>query len=166
MHSSLNGEDLRGAFAHALVSLMPSSVPVVSELTSSSPFSPDHFCHPGDPHVRVFPTRFTSSNPPSGARANDGHSRHEVSRYLSVDRFCPHLSMAHFDGAFPLGFCGVSNVVLNGRTSEEWRSESGTYVVNPNCTGVVTNDVQPATPPLVFHFVVVKPVPESSETSF
>jgi hypothetical protein len=67
------------------------------------------------------------------------------------------VSMAHFDGASPIGnLSGVSHVVLNGTTSEEWRSESGTYVVNPNCTGVVTYDVPSGAPPLVFHFVVVK----------
>jgi hypothetical protein len=71
------------------------------------------------------------------------------------------VSMAHFDGeSLPTSGAGnvsaVSHVVLTGTTHEEWRSESATYIVNPNCTGVVTYDTPPGAPLLMFHFVIVK----------
>ena len=65
------------------------------------------------------------------------------------------LLMAHFDGKGNL--TSVDHVVLNGKPpEEEWRPSSGTYAVNPDCTGSASVDVAPGNPPLMFHFVVVK----------
>jgi len=54
----------------------------------------------------------------------------------------------------------VDNVVHNGVAPvEDWRPATGTYTVNPNCTGTFTLTTQPsvasdASPPLTVHFVV------------
>ena len=60
------------------------------------------------------------------------------------------VTMIHFDGAGSL--TSVDHVVLNGvPPAQEWRPNSGTYTVNPDCTGsAVFNG------PIVVHFVVVK----------
>jgi len=56
----------------------------------------------------------------------------------------------------------VDNVVHNGiAPAEDWRPATGTYTVNPNCTGTFTLVTQPsvasdASPPLTVHFVVTR----------
>ena len=65
------------------------------------------------------------------------------------------VSMAHFDGGGNLA--EVSHVVLNGMPpAEEWKADNATYIVNSDCTGVVTFNTPPGAPPLVVHFVVAK----------
>ena len=65
------------------------------------------------------------------------------------------VSIAHFDDAGTLS--EVSHVVLNGMPpAEEWKADTATYVVNSDCTGVVTFNTPPGAPPLVVHFVVAK----------
>jgi hypothetical protein len=65
------------------------------------------------------------------------------------------LVLAHFDGEGNM--TSKDYVVLNGLPpAEEWRQLTGTYTVNPDCTGSATVDVPPGQPPLKFHFVVVK----------
>ena len=65
------------------------------------------------------------------------------------------VAMAHFDGIGNMA--EVSHVVLNGMPPvEEWKPDTATYTVNPNCTGVMTFNTPPGSPPLVVHFVVVK----------
>lgn len=50
----------------------------------------------------------------------------------------------------------VDHVVLNGMPpDEEWRPTSGTYSVNPDCTGSASIAIAPGAPPLNYHFVVV-----------
>jgi len=52
----------------------------------------------------------------------------------------------------------VDHVVLGGQppdSSEEWRPGTGTYSVNPDCTGSASVDTGPENPPLTYHFVVV-----------
>jgi hypothetical protein len=39
---------------------------------------------------------------------------------------------------------------------EDWRPSTGTYIVNPDCTGSVSIDVEPGNPPLSYHFVIVE----------
>jgi|SRR5215469_15325232 len=65
------------------------------------------------------------------------------------------VSMAHFDGTGNLA--EVSHVVLNGLPSgDEWKADTASYVVNSDCTGVVTFNTPPGEPPLVAHLVVAK----------
>ena len=60
--------------------------------------------------------------------------------------------MAHFDGEG--GLTEVDHVVLNGvPPEEEWRPSSGTYSVNPDCTGSAV--INTGNPPIPLHFVVV-----------
>ncbi|HEY4047717.1 MAG TPA: hypothetical protein VGM27_12710 [Acidobacteriaceae bacterium] len=50
----------------------------------------------------------------------------------------------------------VDHVVLNGvPPDQEWRPTSGTYSVNPDCTGSASIAIAPGAPPLNYHFVVV-----------
>jgi hypothetical protein len=57
--------------------------------------------------------------------------------------------MVHFDGNGNL--TSVDHVVLNGMPPQaEWRPNSGTYTVNPDCTGTALFTAIPV------HFVVVK----------
>jgi hypothetical protein len=66
------------------------------------------------------------------------------------------LLMAHFDGVENV--TSVDHVVVGGQPpdpSEEWRQSTGTYGVNPDCTGWASIDVSPGNPPLSYHFVVV-----------
>ena len=64
------------------------------------------------------------------------------------------LVLAHFHGDGTLA--EVDHVVLNGQPpEEEWRASTGTYKVNPDCTGSASIDVAPGFPPLGYHFVVV-----------
>ncbi len=65
------------------------------------------------------------------------------------------LVLAHFDGQGNM--TSKDYVVLNGMPpTEEWRQLTGTYTVNPDCTGSATVDVASRQPPLKFHFIVVK----------
>ena len=65
------------------------------------------------------------------------------------------VAMARFDGEGNLA--EVSHVVLDGTPpAEEWKADTATYIVNPDCTGVVTFNTPPGAPPLVVHFVVTK----------
>jgi hypothetical protein len=56
----------------------------------------------------------------------------------------------------------VDNVVHNGVAPvEDWRPAIGTYIVNPNCTGIFTFTPMPtvpqdASPPLKLYFVVTR----------
>jgi hypothetical protein len=60
------------------------------------------------------------------------------------------LAMIHFDGRGNM--TSVDHVVLNGiPPEEEWRPNSGTYVVNPDCTASAV-----FSGPIPVHFVVVK----------
>jgi hypothetical protein len=64
-------------------------------------------------------------------------------------------SMGHYDGAGNVTFS--DHVVVNGNPPpEDWREASGTYFVNPDCTGRFTVVTAPGFPPLVVYFVVVK----------
>ena len=66
------------------------------------------------------------------------------------------LLMVHFDEAGT--FTSVDHVVHGGEPpapADEWRPSTGTYLVNPNCTGSASVDVSPGNPPLNYHFVVV-----------
>jgi hypothetical protein len=58
--------------------------------------------------------------------------------------------MIHFDGRGNM--TSVDHVVLNGMPpEEEWRPNSGTYIVNPDCTASAV-----FSGPIPVHFVVVK----------
>jgi hypothetical protein len=60
------------------------------------------------------------------------------------------VAMIHFDGRGNM--TSVDHVVLNGMPpEEEWRPNSGTYVVNPDCTASAV-----FSGPIPVHFVVVK----------
>ena len=64
--------------------------------------------------------------------------------------------MQHYDGNG--NFTQVDHIVFNGMPpAEEWTAGSGTYTVNPNCTGSAVIIV-PGNPlsPINLHFVVVK----------
>ena len=64
--------------------------------------------------------------------------------------------MTHFDGNG--NFTQVDHIVFNGvPAAEEWTPGSGTYTVNPNCTGSAVLIV-PGNPlsPINLHFVVVR----------
>jgi hypothetical protein len=65
------------------------------------------------------------------------------------------ISMGHYDGAENVTF--RDHVVVDGNPPpEEWVAKSGTYLVNPDCTGKFSVDTAPGFPPLVVYFVVVK----------
>jgi hypothetical protein len=64
------------------------------------------------------------------------------------------LVLSHFKGDGTL--TEIDHVVYNGQAPDaEWRPSTGTYSVNPDCTGSVSIDVAPGFPPLGYHFVVV-----------
>jgi len=65
------------------------------------------------------------------------------------------ISMGHYDGVENVTF--RDHVVVDGNPPpQEWREASGTYVVNPDCTGRFSVDTAPGFPPIVVYFVVVK----------
>jgi hypothetical protein len=64
--------------------------------------------------------------------------------------------MQHYDGKG--SFLQVDHIVLNGMPpAQEWTPGTGTYAVNPDCTGsaVITVPGNPLSP-INLHFVVVK----------
>ena len=66
------------------------------------------------------------------------------------------VAMTHFDGKGNL--TQVDHVLVNGMPPPvEWTPGSGTYTVNPNCTGTAVIDI-PGNPlaPVKLHFVVVR----------
>ena len=64
------------------------------------------------------------------------------------------LTLTHFYGNGKQ--TGVDHVNVNGMLpEEEWRPSSGTYSVNPDCTGSASIAVPPGARPLNYHFVVV-----------
>jgi len=66
------------------------------------------------------------------------------------------LTLVHYDGQG--GFTGRDFVVVGGNPpppGQEWRLSSGTYIVNPDCTGRATVNVEPGNPPLGYHFIIV-----------
>jgi hypothetical protein len=65
------------------------------------------------------------------------------------------ISMGYYDGAGNLTF--RDHVIVDGNPPPvEWREASGTYVVNPDCTGTFSVVTDPGFPPIVVYFVVVK----------
>lgn len=67
------------------------------------------------------------------------------------------LVLAHFNGEGNIN--EVDHVVLNGTppaAEEEWRASTGTYTINPDCTGSAILTILPGAPPLMYHFIVVK----------
>jgi hypothetical protein len=65
------------------------------------------------------------------------------------------ISMGHYDGVGNVTF--RDHVVVDGNPPpEEWREASGTYLVNPDCTGKFSVETAPGFPPIVVYFVVVK----------
>ncbi len=64
------------------------------------------------------------------------------------------LVLAHFHGDGTLA--EIDHVVLDGQPpAEEWRPSTGTYSVNPDCTGSASIEVAPGFPPLGYHLIVV-----------
>ena len=62
--------------------------------------------------------------------------------------------MAHYDGNG--NFTQVDFAVVNGvAQSTEWRPGSGTYTVNPDCTGSAVLIPTPGAAPIFQHFVIV-----------
>ncbi len=68
------------------------------------------------------------------------------------------VSMGYFNGAGNVSF--RDHIIFNGtpppEEGDQWREASGTYEVNPDCTGKFTVDTVPGFPPIVVYFVVVK----------
>jgi len=64
------------------------------------------------------------------------------------------LVLSHFNGDGTL--TEIDHVVYNGQPSpEEWRPTTGTYSINPDCTGSASIEVAPGLAPLGYHFIVV-----------
>jgi len=64
------------------------------------------------------------------------------------------LAMAHYDGRG--NFTQVDHIVVAFATSaEDWTPGTGTYTVNPDCTGTAVIH-SGDNPPLALHFVIVK----------
>ena len=62
--------------------------------------------------------------------------------------------MQHYDGKGNL--TQVDHIVVNGvPPAEEWTLGSGTYTVNPDCTGAAVINA-PGNPPINLHFVIVR----------
>jgi hypothetical protein len=65
------------------------------------------------------------------------------------------LDMAHFDGKGNI--TQVDHIVTNGLPpAQEWTPGTGTYTVNPDCTGVAVINSGSTPFPLNLHFVVVR----------
>jgi hypothetical protein len=65
------------------------------------------------------------------------------------------VALQHYDGHG--GLSNLDHVVLNGvPESVGWRPSSGTYSVNPDCTGTARINFPSPNPPLELFFVVVK----------
>jgi hypothetical protein len=105
-----------------------------------------------------------SESPASGAPAQHCSNRTLHGDYgfaLEGEILGPNLPfrgvvMQHYDGKGNL--TQVDHVVVNGvPPAEEWTPGSGTYTVNPNCTGSAVINV-PGNPlsPVNLHFVVVR----------
>ena len=63
------------------------------------------------------------------------------------------ISLLTFDGNG--NFTSQDHVVLNGaQPAVEWRQGSGTYVVNPDCTGKFTVNLPIPPGPLVSYFII------------
>ena len=63
--------------------------------------------------------------------------------------------MQHYDGKG--SFTQVDHIVVNGVTpAEEWTPGSGTYTVNPDCTGTMVGHTPNSPAPLNLAFVVVR----------
>ena len=65
------------------------------------------------------------------------------------------VAMAHFDGQG--GFTQTDTVTVNGLVVADFSNKpaTGTYTVNPNCTGTFTITFHDTRPPVVTAFVVV-----------
>jgi hypothetical protein len=64
------------------------------------------------------------------------------------------LAMAHFDGKGNI--TQVDHIVFNGiPPAEEWTPGTGTYTVNPDCTGSAVINSPSGQGPVNLHFVVV-----------
>jgi hypothetical protein len=64
------------------------------------------------------------------------------------------LAMGHFDGKGNI--TQVDHIVFNGiPPAEEWTPGTGTYTVNPDCTGSAVINSPSAQGPVNLHFVVV-----------
>jgi hypothetical protein len=64
------------------------------------------------------------------------------------------LAMAHFDGKGNI--TQVDHIVFNGiRPLTEWTPGTGTYTVNPDCTGAAVINSPSGQGPVNLHFVVV-----------
>ena len=62
--------------------------------------------------------------------------------------------MQHYDGKGNI--TQVDHVVVGGRPpAQEWTPGTGTYTVNPDCTGVEMLNTPSVPAPLLIHFVVV-----------
>ena len=65
------------------------------------------------------------------------------------------LSMAHYDGRG--NFTQVDHIVVAfAPATEDWTPGSGTYTVNPDCTGTAVLNSAENPAPLALHFVIVK----------
>ena len=106
--------------------------------------------------------RFSSQNqsgqPRCSARTIEGNYAFTIEGILllpqGVTLTVRGVSLAHYDGRGNM--TQIDHVVTNGMApQEEWMPGSGTYVVNPDCTGSETIDV-PGNPasPIKLHFVV------------
>ena len=123
---------------------------------------------PGRVHESVHGVRLAARRPAT-ARADDedtkvctNHTLHgDYGFALEGEILGPGLQfrgvvMQHYDGKG--NFTQVDHIVVNGvPPAEEWTPGSGTYAVNPNCTGSAVINV-PGNPlsPINLHFVVVK----------
>ena len=65
------------------------------------------------------------------------------------------LAMAHFDGKGNI--TQVDHIVFNGiPPAIEWTPGTGTYSVNPDCTGTLVINIPGSPSPVNLHFVVVR----------
>jgi hypothetical protein len=63
----------------------------------------------------------------------------------------PHLGLRRMGN-----LTSVDHVVVGGEPpAEEWRSTTGTYSINPDCTGSASLAVDAGRPPLNYHLIVV-----------
>jgi hypothetical protein len=65
------------------------------------------------------------------------------------------IEVTHFDGQG--NFTGMEHTVVNGVSRDlDWTANSGTYSVNPNCTGKIVLNTPNSPVPLNIFFVVVR----------
>jgi hypothetical protein len=104
--------------------------------------------------VKVSPAADSGPGPCSNRTLSGEYSAQIVGTILGPNLALRGLASARYDGSG--NFTQVDHLVLDGMPpAEEWTPGSGTYTVNPDCTGSAVIHTQSSPDPVNLHFVVV-----------